>query len=124
VPIATFSRCQAGPITVAVGADDFTEPIATVIFIATKGHSRNGMILKFSPTSPTRTYAHQLLNTRRSKGFEDLKQYVLHVVLLARARRVAVGTHTCAYVCQRACCVLAQGASCGDYSVGNLFYAK
>jgi hypothetical protein len=34
MPIATFSLCQAGPITVATGVDDFTEPVATVIFIA------------------------------------------------------------------------------------------
>jgi hypothetical protein len=49
---------------------------------------------------------------------------VLHVVLLARARGVAIGTHTCAYVCQWARHILAHGASCGECSVGNLFYAK
>jgi hypothetical protein len=36
VPIATFGHYQAGPITVATGADDFTEPVAT------KCHSSNG----------------------------------------------------------------------------------
>jgi hypothetical protein len=40
-------------------------------------------VQKFSPTLPTRTHAHQLLNTWESKGFEDLKQVVLHAVLLA-----------------------------------------
>jgi hypothetical protein len=54
-----------------------------VIFIATKGHSRDDMVLKFSPTSPTRTLVHQLLNTRQSKGFKYLKQPMLHMVLLA-----------------------------------------
>jgi hypothetical protein len=49
-------------ITVATGADDFTALVATVIFIAI--HSSDGTILKFSPTSSTRTHAHQLLNTR------------------------------------------------------------
>jgi hypothetical protein len=63
-PVVTFSRCQAGSITVAMGADDFIESIATVIFIATKGHNSDNMILKFSPTSPTRTHAQQLLNIR------------------------------------------------------------
>jgi hypothetical protein len=73
VPIATFSRCQADPIIVATGADDFTEPIATVIFIATKGNNSDDIILMFSPTSPTRTLAHKLLNTRQSMVFECLK---------------------------------------------------
>jgi hypothetical protein len=57
-----FSRCQAGLITIAMGADDFTAPVATVIFIATKGHNSDDTVLKFSPTLPIRTYAHQLLN--------------------------------------------------------------
>jgi hypothetical protein len=35
MPVAMFSHFQVGPIIVATGADDFTEPIATVIFIAT-----------------------------------------------------------------------------------------
>jgi hypothetical protein len=61
-PIAMFSRCQADSITVATGMNDFTEPVATVIFIATKGHSSDDTILKFSPTLPNRTHAHQLLN--------------------------------------------------------------
>jgi hypothetical protein len=39
--------------------------------------------LMFSPTSPTRTDAHQLLNKWQSEGFKDQKQHVLHVVLLA-----------------------------------------
>jgi hypothetical protein len=95
-----------------------------LIFNATKGHSMDIMVLKFGPTSLTRTHAHQLLNTRQTKGFNDLKQFVLHAVLLARAHRVAVGTHMCVYVCQRACRVLAQGASHGECSVGNFFYAK
>jgi hypothetical protein len=68
-----LSCCQAGLITVATGADDFTEPVATVILIATKGHNNDDMVLKFSPTSHTRTHARQLLNTRQSKGFEYLK---------------------------------------------------
>jgi hypothetical protein len=99
VPVATFSRYQVGPITVATGADAFTEHVATVIFIATKGHSSDDTVLKFSPTLPTRTHAHQLLNTRQSKVFKDLKHSVPHTVLLAWARRVAISTHTCAYVC-------------------------
>jgi hypothetical protein len=73
VPVATFSRCQAGRITVATGIDDFTAPVATMIFIATKGHSSDDMVFKFSPTSPTRTHAHQLLNIRHSEGIEDQK---------------------------------------------------
>jgi hypothetical protein len=56
--------------------------------------------------------------------FKDLKQSMFHVVLLAWARKVAVGTHTCEYVCQWAHRVLAQGASHGECSLGNLFYAK
>jgi hypothetical protein len=79
--------------------DDFTEPIATVIFIATKGHSSNDIVLKFSPASPTKNHAHQLLNTRQTKVFEDLKHSVLHTVLLAQARMVAVGTNMCVYIC-------------------------
>jgi hypothetical protein len=102
-----FSHCQVGPITVATAMDDFTEHVATLIFTATKGHSSDDTVLKFSPTSAIRTHVHQLLNTWQSKGFEDLKQYVLHAVLLAQAHRVAVGTHTCAYVFQRARRVLA-----------------
>jgi hypothetical protein len=51
----------------------FTKPVAIVIFIATKGHSSDGTILKFSPTSPTRTHAHRLLNTWQSKVFKDHK---------------------------------------------------
>jgi hypothetical protein len=104
--------------------NDFTEPIATMIFIAIKGHNSDGTVLKFSLTSPTRTHAHQLLNTRQSKAFEDLKQSMFHIVLLAGARRVAVGTHTRTYVCQWAHYMLAQGASHGECSVGNLFYAN
>jgi hypothetical protein len=107
-----------------MGMDDFTKLVATVIFIATKGHNNNNTVLKFSPTSPTRTHAHQLLNIRQSKGFKDLKQSVLQAVLLARARKVAVGTHMCMYVFQWARRVLAQGASHGGRSVGNLFYTK
>jgi hypothetical protein len=109
------------PITVAKGADDFTKSVATVVFIATKGHSSDDTALKFSPTSPTRTHARQLLNTWQSKGFEDLKQSVLHAVLLARAHEVAVGTHTCVYVCQWVRRVLTQGASRGECFVGNFF---
>jgi hypothetical protein len=124
VPDATFSHCQMGPITVATSVDDFTELVATVIFTATKCHNSDDTVLKFSPTSPTRTHAHQVLDTWQSKGFEDLKQSVLHIVFLAWARRVAVGTQMCAYVFQRAHHVLVQGASRGECSVGNLFYAK
>jgi hypothetical protein len=29
-PVATFSHCQVGPITIAMGEDDFNAPIATV----------------------------------------------------------------------------------------------
>jgi hypothetical protein len=45
--------------------------------VATKGHNNNGTVLKFSPTSPIRTHAHQLLNIRQSEGFKDRKQLVL-----------------------------------------------
>jgi hypothetical protein len=71
-----------GLITIATCTDDFTAHVATMIFNATKGHNSDGTVLKFSPISPSRTHAHQILNTRESKGFEDLKQYVLHAVLL------------------------------------------
>jgi hypothetical protein len=47
---------QSGPITIATGADDFTAPVAIVILIA--NHNSDGTVLKFSPTSPTRTHAH------------------------------------------------------------------
>jgi hypothetical protein len=50
-------------MTIATGVDDFTVPVATVIFIATKGHSSDNTVLKFSPTSSIRTHDHQLLNT-------------------------------------------------------------
>jgi hypothetical protein len=73
-------------------------PVATVIFVA--NHSSDYTVLKFSPTLPTRTHPHQLLNTRQYKGFKDLKHCVLPAMLLARGHRVAIGTHTCAYVCQ------------------------
>jgi hypothetical protein len=62
-----------------MGADDFTTPVATVIFIATKGHNSDDTILTFSSTSLTRTHAHQLLNIRHLEGFEDRKQPMLHV---------------------------------------------
>jgi hypothetical protein len=61
-----FSRYQAGLITLASGVNDFIVFVATVIFIATKGHSSNDTILKFSLTLPTRTHVHQLLNTQLS----------------------------------------------------------
>jgi hypothetical protein len=35
-------------------------------------------------THMIRTHAHQFLNTQQSKSFKDLKQFVLHAVLLAR----------------------------------------
>jgi hypothetical protein len=40
-------------------------------------------VAMFSPTSPTRTHAHHLLNTRQSIHYQDLQQYVLYKVLLA-----------------------------------------
>jgi hypothetical protein len=63
-----------------MGADDYTVPVATAILIV--NHSSNGMVLKFSPTSPTRTHAHQLVNTRQSK------------------RSMIVSTNTCMHVCR------------------------
>jgi hypothetical protein len=59
--------------------DDFTMPVDTVIFTA--NHTSDDTLLKFSLTLPTRTHAHNLLNTQLSKGYKDLKQYVLHVDL-------------------------------------------
>jgi hypothetical protein len=83
-----FVKGSKREIIVATGADDFTMPISIV------NPAAMAQILKFSPTSPTRTHAHHLLNTRQSRYYQDLKQYVLHEVLLARARKVPIGTHT------------------------------
>jgi hypothetical protein len=46
---------------------------------------------------------------------------MLHVVLLAPDPPCAICSDTCAYVCQQARHVLAQGASRGEYFVGFLF---
>jgi hypothetical protein len=119
-----FSRCQAGLITIEMGVDDFTAPVATMIFIAAKGHSSDDTVLMFSPTSTTRTHAHQLLNTRQLRALMISNSQCNTWCFLHRAHEVAVGTHTCAYVCQRARHVLAQGASHRECSVDNLFYAK
>jgi hypothetical protein len=67
---------QAGSVLVPMSADDFTVPVDTVIFIAS--HNSDDTILKFSPTSPTRTHAHQLLNIRHTEGFDDRKQLMHH----------------------------------------------
>jgi hypothetical protein len=76
MPIATFSRCQAGPIIVATGVDDFTEPIATerhsgighaVDFtapVATEDHF-NRMKSNLSPTSPTILHVDHLMNSQQ-----------------------------------------------------------
>jgi hypothetical protein len=53
------------------------------------------MVYKFSPTSHTRSIAHQLLNPQRSIGFDDVRQLVLHAVLLAPAPQ---DTHWHTYV--------------------------
>jgi hypothetical protein len=68
----------------------------------------------FSPTSPIRTHAHQLLNTQQSMGFEDFKQLVLYIVLHDPVHYVAIGAHMCMYVCQWACRVLAHEARHGE----------
>jgi hypothetical protein len=68
-------------------------------------------IYLFSPSSPTRGGAHQLLNPRQSKSFKDIRQLVLRTVLLALGPHSATGTHTCTYVFQWVPHVLAQGAS-------------
>jgi hypothetical protein len=56
------------------------------------------MVYKFSPTSPTRGGAHQLLNPRQSKCFKDVTQLVLHVVLLAPGMQ-SDHWHTYIHVC-------------------------
>jgi hypothetical protein len=78
------------------------------------------MVYKFSPTSPIRTHAHQLLNTRQSKGFEDFKELVLHAILHDHVCCMATGAHTCAYFCQWARHVLTHEARHGELSVDNL----
>jgi hypothetical protein len=69
------------------------------------------IVYTFSPTSPARGSAHQLLNPQQPKCFKDVRQLVLHTVLLALGPHVVIGTHVCTYVCQQACYVLAQGES-------------
>jgi hypothetical protein len=80
-------------------------------------------IYKFSPTSPARSNAHQILNPRQSMGFEDVKHLVLHAVLLASG---PLGDHWNKYVricCNVHRCMLAQGASHREYWVYILFCA-
>jgi hypothetical protein len=53
------------------------------------------MVLKFSPTSPTRRNVHQLLNPHQPKGFEDVRHLVLHMMLLVSGPQ---DTHCHTYV--------------------------
>jgi hypothetical protein len=56
------------------------------------------MIYKFSPTSPTRGGAHQLLNPRQYKCFKDVRQLVLHVMLLTLGPQID-HLHTYVRIC-------------------------
>jgi hypothetical protein len=82
--------------------------------VASKGHNSDLLI---SPTSPTRTHAHQLLNICKSEGFKDQKQLVLHTVLLASGTHCA-RWHKWAHLCQRAQCVW-----CKEHPVENILLA-
>jgi hypothetical protein len=62
--------------------------------VATKGHNND---LSISPTSLIRTHVHQLLNIQQSECFEDRKQLVLHIILLAPGIRCA-HWYKCAFV--------------------------
>jgi hypothetical protein len=50
-------------------------------------------VYMFSPTSPTITHDHQVLNPRQSKCFKDFKYLVLHAVLHDLVHCVAICTH-------------------------------
>jgi hypothetical protein len=110
-----FVKGSKRDITVAT---DFTTPVATI-------NPADDTVLKFSPTSPTRTDDHHLLHKWQSRYYQDLQQYVLHEVLLAPG---SLGAHWNTYICV---CVPtgmprpgARRASRVVFSVGNLFYAK